>query len=873
MTWKAFENIVSNVIIAIAVSVLTYSIWAFLNQPEHEPLWPNVIPGFSYSPMRNHQDPAKGIFPSIAEIDEDLSILKERCHAIRSYSVEGTLKEITPLAEKHGINVMQGAWISADIPRNEREIKEVIQIARNHRNVVRVIIGNEALLREEIPRAKLIEYLDEVRGKLNVPVSTAEPWHVWIRYPELADHVDFLAVHLLPYWEGIRVDLAVDYAINCYETLQKAFPGKPIVISEIGWPSNGRTRRNAEASMSSQATFMRRFIDRASKEKYTYYIMEAFDQPWKAKSEGAVGAYWGIYDANRQPKFSFTEPIVDIPGWQLLAGLSIFIAVLTLSVLLVDSRKLKSRGRGFLAIMAYAAATTAVWVVYSYTQQYLSIPSITVGVLLVMGMVGVIVVLLAEAHEWAEAIWIEKRSRTLMPEEHQNRFQPMVSVHIPAYNEPPDMLCETLDALNLQDYPNFEVIVMDNNTKDPKIWEPVARYCEKLGPRFRFFHVDPLPGFKAGALNYALRQTDPRAEIVAVIDSDYVVTSDWLQDLTSAFDNPGIAIAQAPQDYRDSSASIFKKMCYYEYKGFFHIGMMTRNERNAIIQHGTMTMVRRSVLDEVNGWAEWCITEDAELGLRILNAGYESIYTPTSYGRGFTPDTFLDYKKQRFRWAYGSVQIIKRHFSSLTGRDGKLTRGQRYHFSAGWLPWIADSINLIFNLAALGWSLAMIAAPEYFDPPLIMFSFLPLAFFVFKSAKLFYLYHYLIGVSVIKTAGGALAGLSLSHIIGKAMLSGLFTNNMGFYRTPKMTSRHGLVKALSAVREEILIMTALWMSSAILGFSEEADSPDIFFWILVLLIQSIPYFASLVTSMISTISAMNPEKRPAFSNLWGLMRQ
>ena len=271
------------------------------------------------------------------------------------------------------------------------------------------------------------------------------------------------------------------------------------------------------------------------------------------------------------------------------------------------------------------------------------------------------------------------------------------------------MLNQTLDALARLNYPNFEVLVIDNNTKQPGVWQPVAEHCRRLGPRFRFYHVDPLAGFKAGALNFALRHTSPEAEVIAVIDSDYRVESNWLADLVPLFEEPNTAIVQGPQDYRDGSDNAFKAMCHIEYQGFFHIGMVTRNERNAIIQHGTMTMVRRRVLEKLGGWAEWCITEDAELGLRIFEQGYDAIYLPISYGQGLMPDTFLDYKKQRFRWAYGAVLILRDHISSLFGlRRNHLTPGQRYHFLAGWLPWFADGVNLLFNIGALLWTLAMV---------------------------------------------------------------------------------------------------------------------------------------------------------------------
>ena len=321
-------------------------------------------------------------------------------------------------------------------------------------------------------------------------------------------------------------------------------------------------------------------------------------------------------------------------GQSALAGISVLIAAVNFAVLLIDSQTLGSRGRLFLAFIVFATASGAVWVVYDYASQHLTVVTVLVG--------GVMAVLLTEAHEWAEARWILRWRRALKPPAMDSQSLPMVSVHLPIHNEPPEMVVQTLDALARPDYPRFEVIVLDNNTQDPGVWQPVEAHCTTLGPRFRFFHLDPLAGFKAGALNQALRRAAGEAQIIAVIDSDYVVSPQWLEDLVPALLDPHIAIIQAPQDYRDAAWSAFKAMCYADYRGFFFIGMVTRNERNAIIQHGTMTLIRRSVLEEVGGWAEWCITEDAELGRRVFEEGYEASYTSTSYGQGLMPDTLLD---------------------------------------------------------------------------------------------------------------------------------------------------------------------------------------------------------------------------------------
>ena len=843
-----------NIFIAVVVATVTYGLWAYINRPEVEPSWPTIIQGFSFSPMREENDPTQGKLPSVEQIDQDIALLAGKTHAIRTYTVDGPLAQVPVLSKKYGLNVALGGWIDSRLDQNLIEVENLIHIAdKNRTNVVRVILGNEAIYRNDVPIGQLGQYLDHVRAELGVPVGTAEPWHVWVKNPELAQHVDFIAVHMLPYWEGIANDKAIDYIDQRMAELHDLFPDKPIIIGEVGWPSNGRTRKLAVADEASQAKFLRRFLALAEQKNYTYYVMEAFDQPWKRVNEGSVGAYWGVYDAQRQAKFEFTKPIVGLPQWQTLAVLSVSFAIIIFTFLLRDSSSLNRRGRSFLAIVAFLLTTAVVWISYDYSRQYMTTGTVMVGVVMMFAMLGVILVLLIEAHEWAEALWVKGRRRDLVAVDIDDADLPMVSIHVPAYNEPPDMLMATLDALAALDYPRYEVIVIDNNTKDEAVWRPVEEYCTTLGDKFRFFHKAPLAGFKAGALNFALSETTAEAEIIAVIDSDYCVDPTWLRHLVPQFNHPDIAIVQAPQDYSDANENVFKAICFAEYRGFFHIGMITRNERNAIIQHGTMTMVRRTCLQQVGGWSEKTITEDAELGLMIFSEGYKAAYTSKSYGKGLMPDSFLDYKNQRFRWAYGAMQILRHHAKALRGKTAtKLTVGQRYHFVAGWLPWIADGINILFNFAALAWSIAMILMPNKIDPPLVIFSILPLSLFVFKIAKVIYLYH---GVKIVgsirETVAAALSGLALSHTIAKAMWLGLFTDGRPFVRTPKMEQSAALFKALASASEETLFMIALWLAAAVIYMNSEVDTWDMVLWIMVLLVQSLPYFSALCLSIIS----------------------
>lgn len=842
-----------NLVVVVAVAALFTGFWALYNLPVSAPDWPEQISGYSFSPFRPGQNPQEDVYPSDEEIRADLELLSRQTDSIRTYSVDGALANVPRLAEEFGLRVTLGIWISQDIERNEREIAKAIELAKSSRSVVRVVVGNEALFRGEITPEALITYIDQVRAAVKVPVTTSEQWHIWQEYPELGRHVDLIAAHILPYWEFVPMEDSTQFVLDRARDLKKLFPRKPLLLSEVGWPSNGRTRGGAEASQADQAIYLRTLVNTLNAQGYNYFVIEAFDQPWKIDDEGSVGAYWGVYNFERQPKFAFEGPVVAIPQWRLLAIGSVVLAVLALALLLIDGSSLRQRGRTFLTFVAFACGSILVWIAYDYSQQYSTWFSLTVGFLLALGALGVFIVLLTEAHELAETVWTLKRRRPFPAVTGDEAYRPKVSIHVPCYNEPPEMVKQTLDALSRLDYPDFEVLVIDNNTKDPAVWQPLEEHCARLGSRFKFFHVAPLAGFKGGALNYVMKHTAPDAEVIAVIDSDYCVERDWLKHMVPHFADPKIAVVQSPQDYRDDKESAFKKLCYAEYKGFFHIGMITRNDRDAIIQHGTMTMTRRAVLDEL-GWADWCITEDAELGLRVFEKGLSAAYSERSYGKGLMPDTFIDFKKQRFRWAYGAIQIMKRHTRSLLwGKDTELTRGQRYHFLAGWLPWIADGLNIFFTLGALLWSAAMIIVPHRVDPPLMIFAIPPLALFFFKVGKILFLYRRAVGVNLKDAFYAAIAGLALSHTIAKAVLYGFFTSSIPFFRTPKMATSHGFLVALAEAREEVVIMLVLWGAAAGIALVQGFPSNDVIFWVAVLLIQSLPYLAALIMALLSSL--------------------
>jgi exo-beta-1,3-glucanase (GH17 family)/cellulose synthase/poly-beta-1,6-N-acetylglucosamine synthase-like glycosyltransferase len=830
-----------------------FAAWALVNQSTAERPWGGVINGLSYSGWREGDETNK--MPD-ADIERDMAILAGHTNSIRTYGVGDGLDRIAGAAARHNINVTLGAWISRDKAANAAEVAHLIDTVHANPNVKRVIVGNEALLRDDISVADLIDLIERVKRQVNVPVSTAEPWHVWLKYPQLADSVDFITVHILPYWEGVPEEGALDYVLYRYRQLAGAFPDKHIYIGEVGWPSEGQWVQGAEASQVNQAKFVRDFLNAASSARLDYSVVEAFDAPWKREIEGTVGAHWGLWGADRQPKFPMSGAVTESTRWVWGYLVATLLALYPIQAFVRRRSDLKFAGQVFYAGLVQAVMSVFVWAVMAAMTEKIINSNTIAWIALVAAQIVLLALLLVDGFELTEVIWANERRRKFEPHDWQPPLDaPKVSIHVPCYNEPPHMVISTLNALARLDYPNFEVIVVDNNTKDDLVWKPLEMHCAFLGPRFHFFHLPQWPGFKAGALNFALAQTAPDAAIVGVIDSDYIVEPQWLRATMPYFDKASVAFVQAPQDYRDGNENAFKRLCYWEYAGFFHIGMVQRNERNAIIQHGTMTLIRKQALQRVGGWAEWCICEDAELGLRLFESGFEAVYLDHSFGRGLIPDSFSGYKTQRFRWAFGAVQILKRHWHALKAGE-LLTTGQRYHFISGWLPWFADAAHVLFATAAIVWSVLLLLHWVEFPPAVFLVP--TLSVFLFKIVAGFWLYHARVKCGLRDRLGAAIAGMALSHTVARAVWQGLFTTHKPFLRTPKCEDRPVAIQAFLMAREEIGLLLALIVCGAAVVLSFSTANRDALLWAGMLSVQTLPYLAAL---FVATVNAWPQKKR------------
>lgn len=831
---------------------MNIGLWWWSNLPHGPEDWKGPIGGFALSAFQRYQNPLKNDFPSDEEINNDLKLLKQYTPRIRTYS---TLQnpQVYRLADKQGLQVMAGAWIDRRLDNNEKEIETLIAQARRYPNSInRVIVGNEVLFRNDIPPEQLMAYVDRVRAALHQPVSVAEPWHIWAKYPELAEHVDFITVHLFPYWNGIDRKDAIQDALGSYRTLKQMFPNKLIVIGEIGWPSNGDRYKYADPSVSNEAIFLRQWFNVAKQNNIDYYVMEAFDQPWKEKLSGRTEAYWGMFNADRQPKFPFTGPVTEDTAWPWKALAASLLALLPMIWFARHYSRFKLMGRFFFCALIQLACGLITWSATLPFNFYLSWIDWTMLVLLFPAQIAILAILLINGFEFTEVLWRRgwvRHAGLLTPDPVEK--QPFVSIHLACYNEPPEMVIITLDSLAALQYENYEVLVIDNNTKDPAIWKPVQEYCEKLGTKFRFFHLEPWPGFKAGALNFGLKETDPRADVVAVIDADYVVREDWLAKLTGYFHDPKVAVVQCPQAHRDFEHNRFRRMTAWEYDGFFRIGMHHRNERNAIIQHGTMTMVRRSALEGTGGWSEWTICEDAELGLRLMHAGYELVYVDELMGKGLTPADFKAYKSQRYRWAFGAMQILKGRWDWMT-KKGPLSSGQRFHFLTGWFSWFADALHLIFTLMAIFWTAGMVAFPTLFSLPMQLFLIPVIGFFFAKAIFGIVLYRARVPCSWYDTLMASLASMGLSHAIARGILHGLTREKTSFVVTAKSRRLGGSnFAAFAPVREELLMAIALTACVIGMALSFGTQYVEGQLWMFILAAQSIPYVSAVVGAWIA----------------------
>ncbi|HEU5018234.1 MAG TPA: beta-(1-6) glucans synthase [Pseudolabrys sp.] len=332
-----------------ASAVVIVSVWAWLGASvpmPHAPLKPGEkLYCLSYAPYRAGQTPfdTSTVIPA-AQIDEDMAQLAKVTDCVRIYALDQGLDQVPPLAAKHGLKVLMGIWPSKDHPdKTALQVASAVRLAQQYPDTIRaVVVGNEVLLRGEMTGADLAAMIRSVKAQVKVPVTYADVWEFWLRNPAVAAAADFITIHILPYWEDFPVpaEQAADHVAAIRARVASTFPGKEILIGEVGWPSAGRMREGALPSPANQARVIQDVLALAKQEHFHVNVIEAYDQPWKRALEGTVGGHWGLLDAGtRRPKFVWGEAVSNHPGWRWQAAGGVVFAAAVFGAALLARRK------------------------------------------------------------------------------------------------------------------------------------------------------------------------------------------------------------------------------------------------------------------------------------------------------------------------------------------------------------------------------------------------------------------------------------------------------------------------------------------------------------------------------------------------------
>ncbi|NID17444.1 glycoside hydrolase family 17 [Luteibacter yeojuensis] len=350
-------------IVLVLAAAFGAAYWWLLGRPVDLPDSPTAkIACVSYAPFRfdgeTPFDPHAFVSPE--RIDADLKDLSTRFDCVRTYSMSQGLGAVPEIAGRYGMKVLMGVWLGRDLAANEREMEQALSAAkRDARNLRGIVVGNEVLLRRELSEKALAGYIERMNAATDVPVTYADVWEFWQQHPALAKVTDYVTIHILPYWEDepVAPQKAIRHVADVYQRMKAEFPGKQVMIGETGWPSEGRTRRDASASLVNEARYLREFLNYAATVDMPYNVIEAFDQPWKRDLEGTVGGFWGIFDVQGRPKFAMSGPVVEEPRWTWAIGAGGIGAVLFLAGGILRRRWHGVGGAVSLALSGFATGT------------------------------------------------------------------------------------------------------------------------------------------------------------------------------------------------------------------------------------------------------------------------------------------------------------------------------------------------------------------------------------------------------------------------------------------------------------------------------------------------------------------------------------
>ncbi|MCC8963648.1 beta-(1-6) glucans synthase [Bradyrhizobium sp. Pear76] len=369
------------------------AVWWWLGIPVNlvrAPIDPNdKVQCISYAPFRNNQtslSPETQVSPE--QIAEDLAQLAKISHCIRTYATDLGLDQIPGLAAKAGLKVIQGIFLDRDRKKNAAQVETAIRLAKEYPDtIIALVVGNEVLLRKEMSASDLAALIRSIKAQVSIPVTYADVWEFWLSNRELADVVDFVTIHILPYWENIPIaaEHAAAHADEMRRQVAAVFPGKEIFIGEIGWPSEGRMRESALPSRINQARVVSEVLDLARREHFRVNLFEAYDEGWKREIEGTIGGSWGLFDSEeRTLKYPAGVPISNFPSWKLQMGSGMALAILVFGAAWLTLRR-KPRTPGFASWLAVGVSATTAGILFGVAAQRMIYESYGTGGWLIWG--------------------------------------------------------------------------------------------------------------------------------------------------------------------------------------------------------------------------------------------------------------------------------------------------------------------------------------------------------------------------------------------------------------------------------------------------------------------------------------------------------
>lgn len=422
-------------------------------------------------------------------------------------------------------------------------------------------------------------------------------------------------------------------------------------------------------------------------------------------------------------------------------------------------------------------------------------------------------------------------SKTYVNPDH--KYKPFVSIHIACKNEPAETVIKTVKALTKLNYPNYEVIVINNNNHDKQNWSKIQRYINKCGKNFKFIHLDKIDGFKSGALNYLNNYIiDKRTDIEAIVDCDYIVIPDFLNETVGYFKDPRIGIVQAPQDYYNVNQ--FNIGLFYEYRSFFEIVMHQAQQLNLVTFTGTMGLIRADLLKKGLKWNEWCITEDVEAGTHINSLGYKGVYVDKSLGKGLMPFDYASLIKQRQRWTYGNMQIIRKDFFHVIANQS-LSIKQKIAFFAQLATWFHFELILAFIYLIIN----TLQFFGYSGSNILFTNNLMLALLLFSLASNFI--YFLIGMrkrtSVFNNIKAFLIHYGLLYVMSFSWITCLLGRKLGFIVTKKERTQNNI--PFRQYSKEFTIVVMLFVGLILRYFNNENIKLDL---LVIIIFSSIELF-------------------------------